>query len=737
MSKPRPFRPRADLLEAREVPAALFVSTTGSDANPGTLDRPWRTLQHAVNQAAPGDEVVLRGGTYADGMVRVNTPNLTVRSMDGEWATVSAPTHNTAHGMTLWLQPRADNFTLRRVEVTGGYYYGIKTETTDGTGRGDATTGLRIEDSKIHDTGRDAIKLVPGSDDATILRSTIYNTGRRDSSNAEGIDNVNADRMVVRDSHFYNIATTGIYPKGGATDCVIEGNLIRNAGGGGVMVGFYTDAEWFDPTANPDYHESIRTVVRNNIIVGTGYAGIGMYASKDSVVANNTLVDVARTSQAAVLFDRVGHWVGGRTVYQTNVNPTVVNNVVSVSTVASRPVVEVRLGGLAAGTLTIGNNLYHRPSAAGVFRDLNVRGATYSGGFAGWQTRMRDAGSREANPMLDAGYHLRAGSPAIDAGRPVAGLARDYDGNPRTGTPDIGADEFGAGATLRTPPPASVIGTGGAGGDAAPPPGGNTAPTISAVPDQTVVAGRTTGPIGFTVSDAETPAGELEVLATSSNRVLVPADRVVLGGSGGSRTVTVTPVDGRTGVTTITLTVTDGGGLTATRTFTVTVTPGPGSAVFVGTDTTTRGSWRGTYGSAGAVLATASSRLPAGATLTPAGKYNAVWAQNSTDVRALEVPGATGRLAAGWFSYGSFTVALDLGAGPPRRVSLYLLDWDRQGRAERIEVRETASGRLLDERTVSDFGGGKYLSWTVSGAVTFRIVRTAGPNAAVSGFFFD
>ena len=55
------------------------------------------------------------------------------------------------------------------------------------------------------------------------------------------------------------------------------------------------------------------------------------------------------------------------------------------------------------------------------------------------------------------------------------------------------------------------------------------------------------------------------------------------------------------------------------------------------------------------------------------------WTRTTTDVRALELPttGATARLAARW--YGSqFTVDVKLAAGQTRKVSLYVLDWDKR-----------------------------------------------------------
>ena len=45
-----------------------YVSPTGDDANPGTFDQPWRTIQHAVENVEPGDTIWVRGGTYNEGV---------------------------------------------------------------------------------------------------------------------------------------------------------------------------------------------------------------------------------------------------------------------------------------------------------------------------------------------------------------------------------------------------------------------------------------------------------------------------------------------------------------------------------------------------------------------------------------------------------------------------------------------------------------------------------------------
>ena len=47
-------------------PTRYYVATDGSDENPGTIDQPFQTIQHAVNQVIPGDTVLIRAGTYRE-----------------------------------------------------------------------------------------------------------------------------------------------------------------------------------------------------------------------------------------------------------------------------------------------------------------------------------------------------------------------------------------------------------------------------------------------------------------------------------------------------------------------------------------------------------------------------------------------------------------------------------------------------------------------------------------------
>ena len=90
--------------------------------------------------------------------------------------------------------------------------------------------------------------------------------------------------------------------------------------------------------------------------------------------------------------------------------------------------------------------------------------------------------------------------------------------------------------------------------------GANTAPLISAIPDQTIPGNSSTAALPFQVTDSETVASGLTVSATSSNAVLVPNNpaNLTLGGTSTNRTITVTPAVGQEGQTTIAVIVSDG-----------------------------------------------------------------------------------------------------------------------------------------------------------------------------------
>jgi hypothetical protein len=99
----------------------------------------------------------------------------------------------------------------------------------------------------------------------------------------------------------------------------------------------------------------------------------------------------------------------------------------------------------------------------------------------------------------------------------------------------------------------------------------NDSPTISNIPDQNINQNTSTAAIPFTIGDVESALGALTLAANSSNPGLIPNANIVLGGSGASRTVRVTPALNQFGSSVITVTVADGDGSVNSDSFIVTV----------------------------------------------------------------------------------------------------------------------------------------------------------------------
>jgi hypothetical protein len=110
----------------------------------------------------------------------------------------------------------------------------------------------------------------------------------------------------------------------------------------------------------------------------------------------------------------------------------------------------------------------------------------------------------------------------------------------------------------------------GGGGSSLPPAPQNVAPTISVIGAQTIDQDTSTGAVSFTVNDDSGPGG-VTVTASSSNAAVIPAEGISLDGTGGSRTITLTPSEDATGQTNVTITARDAQGLVTNGTFPVTV----------------------------------------------------------------------------------------------------------------------------------------------------------------------
>ena len=98
----------------------------------------------------------------------------------------------------------------------------------------------------------------------------------------------------------------------------------------------------------------------------------------------------------------------------------------------------------------------------------------------------------------------------------------------------------------------------------------NDPPVISVIGNKNVAVGNPLSPVPFTVSDLETSSSLLGITTTSTNAALVPSSAITLSGSGSNRSISILPVAGQIGSTTITVSVSDGSA-TISRNFILTV----------------------------------------------------------------------------------------------------------------------------------------------------------------------
>ena len=101
------------------------------------------------------------------------------------------------------------------------------------------------------------------------------------------------------------------------------------------------------------------------------------------------------------------------------------------------------------------------------------------------------------------------------------------------------------------------------GGDNPPPLPARQAPQIVGLANQTLPQDTSTPVLTFQVSDTDSGANAVTVTAISSDQTIIPAAGIVLGGSGGNRTLQITPAADAIGNATITLRAVDPDGLVA------------------------------------------------------------------------------------------------------------------------------------------------------------------------------
>jgi hypothetical protein len=165
-----PVEPRLPARLPRSTGRTFYVSPRGSDANPGTRARPWRTIGRAAGRLRPGQRALVLGGTYREN-VEVNRSGtarqpITIAAfpgarpviesagnplgIEGSYVRIRGFVIQGARGTSttnIYLKSEADHVELARNEVRFSQDQGIYSE--------EETSDLFIVANRIHHNGID------------------------------------------------------------------------------------------------------------------------------------------------------------------------------------------------------------------------------------------------------------------------------------------------------------------------------------------------------------------------------------------------------------------------------------------------------------------------------------------------------------------------------------------------------------------------------------------------------
>src|SRR5450755_2658925 len=479
---------------------SYYVSTTGSDNNPGTLGSPWRTIQHAANTVAAGDTVFVRAGVYNE---HVNVPvsgnttagYTTFQNYPGETASLDGTGLDVPDGEYGLFNVNSQSYLI----ISGFEIRNYKTSSTKYVPVGiyiyGAGSNLQILNNHIHD-----IQTSAKGCNANALGIAVYGTQAPASINNLTISGNEIDHLktgcsetISMDGNVQNFAVTnnlihdnnnigidaigfeGVAPKGsmcGADPCdrARDGLIAENT--------VYKITSYGNPAYGNQYAADgiyvdggTRIVIERNRIyqVDLGIEMASEHSGKttDNIIARNNLIYFGNS--AGISIGGYASGVGGSN------SITIVNNsllyddrkntgsgVFQIQFHATNNVFKNNIAYATKQGLLINNFTKSEPNPADV--DFNVynssvgaanaifiwNGKTYTGFTAYRSGTGKDPNSLFTDPLYVSvttpDLRLAANSPAVNAGinlgSAIVGTV-DFAGNPRVlgSNIDIGAYE--------------------------------------------------------------------------------------------------------------------------------------------------------------------------------------------------------------------------------------------------------------------------------------------------------
>ncbi len=280
---------------AEQYPAAstapsiyhLYVSTGGSDANPGSLAAPFRTIGKAASMAKPSTTVHVAPGTYSGNVVTRNSGNAGGRIRyvsDVKWGAKVVGTGTEAH----WTNN--GNFVdVSGFDISGPGRLGILNYASNTLIEANHVHDLKVSGGCTGSGGAGIVDATYTAVDDDIIGNVVHDIGVPGKCNGvQGIYHSNL-RGKIMNNIVYRVSAWGIHLWHAANNVVIANNTVFNNGaksmGGGIEVG---------SGDSPGGIVLSNTKVINNIVYDNPGASITQYCyagtsciGSSNVTANN------------------------------------------------------------------------------------------------------------------------------------------------------------------------------------------------------------------------------------------------------------------------------------------------------------------------------------------------------------------------------------------------------------------------------------------------------------------
>ena len=405
---------RSESVAATLLAAACSAAAEGAVVEVGAD----ADVRAAIAALTPGDELLLRGGTYSFNsrfaVTAVGTAGrpITIRGKTGEAAIIT----NVSTQNVLEVDG-SQHLTLKNLRITGGSH-GVRLVNSD---------FVTLEDNEIYETGDVAVSANSGEtyEGLVIRRNHIHHTNGTGEGMYLGCNN-NACRVAYsviewNYIHHTNRASVeqgdGIELKEGSYANVVRHNVVHDTNYPGILT-YSTDGNGAPNVIEAnviwntnDYaiQSADDAIIRNNIVLGSGIAMQAHQAGSPSnlVVAHNTVI--------------------GAGIAVRNISGSVV---IANNAVYSDSGVAIALISGNVGLVTVAGNV----GAGG------LSGA--SSGFVAGNGLSADfvAGHYNGEPPID--LFPKGGSALIGSGAAAHVVIEDFNGHARNGATDVGAYRY-------------------------------------------------------------------------------------------------------------------------------------------------------------------------------------------------------------------------------------------------------------------------------------------------------